>query len=71
MTRWWLVPFSCRTGHIFFRRKKATLLGGAGWRWASAQLLMLQLTLAGTIELGKHAPGLSQGNRAKRLVTSR
>jgi len=43
MTLWWLVPFSCRTGHIFFRRKKATLLGeqvGAGrrpnswcWNW--------------------------------------
>lgn len=27
MTLWWLVPFSCRTGHIFFLGKKATLLG--------------------------------------------
>ena len=39
-------------------KEESHLARGAGWRWASAQLLMLNLTIAGTIELGKHAPSL-------------
>jgi hypothetical protein len=39
-------------------KEESHLARGAGWRWASAQLLMLELTISGTIELGKHAPSL-------------